>query len=207
MKSHLVVPTSPLANPASLVTGDGYRITVLDAGLLRLEYSPTGRFEDRPSQTVLNRDFPAVDFHLAENDEELEIHTDRLHLVYDKRPFSPEGLSVQAKGNFSPHASVWRFGQRVENLGGTARTLDDVDGACELEDGIHSRNGIAVVDDSTTMLLTEDGWVAPRDSGNVDVYVFGYGRDYKEALKTFYRLTGKQPLLPRFALGNWWSRY
>jgi alpha-glucosidase (family GH31 glycosyl hydrolase) len=207
MKSHLVVPTSPLANPANLVTGDGYRITVLDAGLLRLEYSPTGRFEDRPSQTVLNRDFPPVDFHLAENDEELEIHTDRLHLVYDKRPFSPEGLSVQAKGNFSPHASVWRFGQRVENLGGTARTLDDVDGACELEDGIHSRNGIAVVDDSTTMLLAEDGWVAPRDSGNVDVYVFGFGRDYKEALKAFYRLTGKQPLLPRFALGNWWSRY
>ncbi|MFR8313204.1 MAG: TIM-barrel domain-containing protein [Ruminococcus sp.] len=23
----------------------------------------------------------------------------------------------------------------------------------------------------------------------------------------FYRLTGKTPMLPRYALGNWWSRY
>ncbi|MGH3372801.1 MAG: TIM-barrel domain-containing protein, partial [Nocardioidaceae bacterium] len=127
--------------------------------------------------------------------------------VYDKGPFSPEGLSVLAKGDFSSHDNMWRFGQSVANLGGTARTLDDVDGACELEDGILSRNGIAVVDDSGTMLLTDEGWVAPRDSGNIDLYVFAYGRDYRDAVKALYRLTGKQPLLPRFALGNWWSRY
>ncbi|MGH3372376.1 MAG: TIM-barrel domain-containing protein, partial [Nocardioidaceae bacterium] len=153
------------------------------------------------------RALPEVKFTLVENEGELEIHTDRLHLVYDKRPFSPEGLSVQAKGNFSAHGSVWRFGQHMQNLGGTARTLDNIDGPCELEDGVLSSNGIAVLDDSGTMLLTEDGWVAPRDNGNVDLYVFGYGRDYKDAVKALYALTGKQPLLPRYALGNWWSRY
>ncbi|MDQ4055609.1 MAG: glycoside hydrolase family 31 protein [Actinomycetota bacterium] len=207
MRPHLTVSARPVADPANVVAGENYRITVLDAGLLRLEYSPAGRFEDRPSQTVLNRDFPPAEFELVEDRGELEIHTERLHLVYDKGPFSPEGLSVLVKGNFSLHDNMWRFGQPVQNLGGTARTLDGVDGACELEDGVVSRTGIAVVDDSGTMLLTEDGWVAPRDSDNLDLYLFGYGPDYKDAVKALYALTGKQPLLPRFALGNWWSRY
>ena len=50
-------------------------------------------------------------------------------------------------------------------------------------------------------------WVSPRDKGCVDLYFFGYAHRYIEAVRDFYRLTGPQPLLPRFALGNWWSRY
>jgi alpha-glucosidase (family GH31 glycosyl hydrolase) len=37
--------------------------------------------------------------------------------------------------------------------------------------------------------------------------VFAYGRDYRAALRALYALTGPTPLLPRYALGNWWSRY
>jgi hypothetical protein len=33
------------------------------------------------------------------------------------------------------------------------------------------------------------------------------GHRYIEAVRDFYRLTGPTPLLPRFAMGNWWSRY
>ena len=29
----------------------------------------------------------------------------------------------------------------------------------------------------------------------------------KQCLRDFYRLCGSTPLLPRYALGNWWSRY
>ena len=39
------------------------------------------------------------------------------------------------------------------------------------------------------------------------MYFFGYGHDYKGALQAFYRLCRKPPMLPRYALGNWWSRY
>lgn len=39
------------------------------------------------------------------------------------------------------------------------------------------------------------------------MYFFGYGHRYIEAVRDFYRLTGPTPLLPRFAMGNWWSRY
>ncbi len=37
--------------------------------------------------------------------------------------------------------------------------------------------------------------------------MFAFGRDYKQALKALYELSGHTPLLPRHALGNWWSRY
>jgi len=67
--------------------------------------------------------------------------------------------------------------------------------------------GLAVIDDSETMLFSQDGWVASRDEGASDVYLFAYGLDYRAALKAFYAVSGKAPLIPRWALGNWWSRY
>ncbi len=205
---HLRLPTSPVANQANIIADDHWRITVLDAGLVRLEWSPAGTFADRASQTVLHRDAPAVDKEVRKSASVIEVITDRLHLVYDRTLFSPQGLSVQARGGISNYHSVWRYGERAEgNLGGTARTLDGVDGSCPLEDGVLSSFGIAVVDDSTTVLLDEDGWFTPREPGSLDVYVFCYGRDYRAALRSLYAVTGKQPLLPRFALGNWWSRY
>ena len=69
-------------------------------------------------------------------------------------------------------------------------------------------NGVALVDDSRTVLLDDDGWIAPRRPGNLDLYVFAYGRDYQRGPRgALRRSTGPTPLLPRYALGNWWSRY
>jgi alpha-glucosidase (family GH31 glycosyl hydrolase) len=207
VKQQFRLDTQPVADPANVLQGDRYRITVLDAGLVRLEYDESGRFEDRASQTAVHRAFPATDFKVTEKDGLLEIHTERLHLIYDKGPFTTHGLSVQAKGGYHSNDSVWRYGTKTPNLGGTARTLDDIDGAIPLEDGVLAFNGVAVVDDSRTVLLEDDGWIAERRPGTLDLYVFSYGRDYKAALKALYALTGPTPLLPRYALGNWWSRY
>lgn len=33
-----------------------------------------------------------------------------------------------------------------------------------------------------------------------------YGKNFKQALKDFYKITGKPALIPRYALGNWWSK-
>jgi alpha-glucosidase (family GH31 glycosyl hydrolase) len=207
VKQHFRLDTHPVADPKNVVQGDRYRITVLDAGLVRLEYDEAGRFEDRASQAVVNRAFPATDFTVNEKDDLLEIHTSRLHLIYDKGAFTTHGLSVQAKGGYHSNDSVWRYGKNTPNLGGTARTLDDIDGAIPLEEGVLAFNGVAVVDDSRTVLLEDDGWIAERTPGTLDLYVFSFGRDYKAALKALYTLTGPTPLLPRYALGNWWSRY
>ncbi len=201
------IKMSPVANRKAIVQGDKYRFTVLTPQLIRLEYDEAGIFEDRATQVVLNRNFPVPEFRVVEKPDSLEIITSKLYLVYDKKRFSKNGLSIDVNGNVSDWKSKWHFGESFVNLKGTARTLDEADGAVALEDGILSHNGFSVLDDSKSLIIDEDGWVTPREGNRIDTYFFGYGRDYLECLKDFFRLCGETPLIPRFALGNWWSRY
>lgn len=204
-----VLPSSPVADPAAVVQGDRWRITVLTDGLVRLERSEDGVFEDRASTFALHRALPVPQFRVMDQGSHVEVVTSRLRLTYDKGPFSTSGLSVAVLGAVTSWHSVWRYGQDDDggNLGGTARTLDEADGAIPLEPGVASRHGFAVVDDSRSLLLTEDGWVAPRDGSRTDLYVFAYGHDHAEAVRALYAVSGPQPVLPRWTLGNWWSRY
>ena len=82
---------------------------------------------------------------------------------------------MQVKGNLSAYHSIWHYGEEATDLRGTARTLDMADGAVELEHGVISRNGFAVLDDSKSLLIREDGWVEPRSGETTDIYFFGYG--------------------------------
>lgn len=199
--------TNPLADSKNVIIGSNYRISILTSRLIRLEYKENGLFIDEASQTVWNRNFPSCEYEVKESDDELMITTSHLRLSYDKKAFSANGLSIQVLGNVSIYHSLWHYGETGENLHGTARTLDEVNGSCTLEDGVLSRNGFAILDDSKALLLTEDNWVKPREQDGQDLYFFGYGHDYKECLKDFYYLCGNTPLLPRYAMGNWWSRY
>ena len=198
--------THPVCRKESVLQGTNYRITVLTPSLLRLEYSEDGIFEDRATQSVLNRDFPTPVFQVKDTQEELSVYTDALELHYNRKSFEPNGLSIRVKGGSAWEWS-WNYGKSPRDLKGTARTLDEADGAIPLEHGLMSRDGYSLIDDSHSMALTEDGWVAPRRAGNMDLYFFGYGHRYLECLKDFYYLCGKTPLLPRYVFGNWWSRY
>ena len=209
MNSQYQYETHPLPHPGNVIAGERYRITVLTERLLRLEYSAAGRFEDRASQTVWFRDLGTVDFTARrEADGRLTVETGALVLRYDGGPFSPSGLSAKLKNAPRECDPEWFFGRGAgKNLGGTARTLDEADGAVPLDNGVLAEDGFAVLDDSHTLVLTDDGWVAARAGSETDLYLFAYAHDYKGALRDFYRITGPQPLLPRYALGNWWSRY
>ena len=198
----------PLCAKQAVVQGEKYRITVLTARLFRLEYSEDGVFEDRPTQCVLNRDFPVPQFRVFETDGSLKIVTEGVVLLYDKQKFSPSGLSLTVKSKGNAHNGVWHYGEEAGDLRGTARTLDNADGAVELEHGLLSDwGGYSLLDDSRSLLIRPDGWVEPRQGERIDLYFFGYGRDYQACLRDFYHLTGPAPMLPRYALGNWWSRF
>lgn len=187
--------------------GKNYRITVLNHQLIRLEYSKDGYFENRATRVVQNREFVSAPFDVIDEDGRLEIITSSLHLHYDKKRFSSNGLFIDVKSNLSAYGNRWYYGNHYSNLGGTTRTLDLVDGATMLDDGIISKNGFAILDDSESFILDDQGTPQGRSGKVIDLYFFGHGRDYFAALKDFYQLTGSTPLLPRYALGNWWSRY
>ncbi|KAL4950651.1 glycosyl hydrolases family 31-domain-containing protein [Aspergillus filifer] len=200
--------THPIANPGSIVQGPNYRFTLLNERLIRFEWAEDNQFEDRASTFAINRDFAVPRFRVVDEDE-LQIMTNHFHLSYTKEKFSPESLVFHFSGKSVKNGTPWRFGTPTEfNLGGTARTLDGVDGRCDMGQGVLSKAGYAVIDDSKSMLFDGKGFVAPRRPGErFDCYLFCYGREYKDAIKAFYGVSGKQPVVPRFALGNWWSRY
>ena len=225
---------TPLAHASNIITSPNshYRFTLLTPQLLRFEYNPItpGQFEDRPSTFAIHRDgntFPPVPHTLKPNaNGALEIITEFMHVDYNGKEFSPEGLVADVKGRTTLWGTQWRYGseetsvgagsKKHGNLGGTARTLDEVDGRCEVGVGVCSRSGFAVIDDSGSMVFEkqekEGGkwWVngrKGRKDGYIDGYLFAYGLDYRAAVKDLYRLSGKQPVVPRWALGNWWSRY
>lgn len=207
MPDNYTLQMQPEARAEALVTGTCYRFTILTESLIRMEYQPEGHFTDEATQTVVCRDFPPPAFRTVEEDGRLEIITEKLHLYYDRKRFSPEGLSIHLKESFHAHGSSWSYGDEIEDLKGTARTLDGADGAAELESGLLSRGGFTVLDDSRSALITAGQWLEPRRHECMDLYFFGYGHRYMACLRDFYRLSGHTPLLPRFALGNWWSRY
>ena len=201
------IKTEGHAEDAAIIQGEKYRFTVLTEEMIRLEYCEDGKFEDRATQCVIDRKFKVPEYQVIENEESLEIITDKIHLVYNKQKFTDYGLSVQVRGNISVYHSIWHFGEEATDLRGTARTLDEADGAIELEHGIISKFGYGILDDSRSLVITEDGWVEPRKEDCIDIYFLGYGHEYEHCLKDYYHLTGKTPLLPRYALGNWWSRF
>ncbi len=193
--------------PENIVQGDKFRFTVITERLIRMEYAPDGVFEDRPSQMAWNRNLGSAEYKVRKCDGELRIDTKYLELHYTGGQFAKNTLWIDLLGAYSNHDGTWHYGERPKDLKGTCRTLDKVNGAVELESGLVARNGYSLTDDSASLLIESDGWIAPRKEGVIDLYYWGYGHDYDGCIRDFYRLTGAPPMLPRYAFGNWWSRY
>ncbi|WP_374686016.1 TIM-barrel domain-containing protein [Promineifilum sp.] len=195
-----------LADARAIVVRGPARFTVLTSRLIRMEYDPDARFEDRPSQVFWFRRQPVPDFHVEEESGRLTLTTEHLRLEYagGGAPFSAQTLAV----TLPALDHTWRYGDvDAGNLRGTRRTLDEVDGAAPLEPGLLSRDGWVVVDDGRSLVFDDAGWLHPRDVEATDLYFFGYGRAYNDALRDYMAVSGPTPLLPRWVLGNWWSRY
>jgi len=212
------VPTfHSVANPEAIVLAKNVRFTVLTDRLLRLEYSKNDSFEDRPSQAFWYRQQPVPKFKKVITDDSMEIETDFLHLRYkpNRYGFTSRSLSIHLKQT----GITWTYGMsQKENLKGTARTLDGVASTTRLENGLLSKSGWTVVDDSDSLIFNESGWLESRylkflgvsktlRNSSKDIYFFGYGNAYAACLQDFTAIAGKIPMIPRYILGNWWSRY
>lgn len=196
----------PLASASAVVQLSTVRFTVLTDRLIRLEYHPEGRFEDRASQAFWFREQPVPSFRAHKTDNGVDIETDFLLLRYTGggSAFTAENLSILLKVT----NTTWRYGDiDNKNLLSTTRTLDYVNGYTSLRPGLMSRSGWSILDDSTSLVFNDEGWIEPRIAGGTDIYFFGFGTDYKACLRDYCAVSGPAPMIPRWALGNWWSRY
>jgi alpha-glucosidase (family GH31 glycosyl hydrolase) len=158
-----------------------------------------GEFTDEPTQTIWFRDIDRPKFAKRQVGNNLYIETLKVRFCFNTK------LKKLTKVVFiSEDKTVKCF--VCKNLKGTRRTLDFTIGKVPLQKGLMSYNGVAVHDDSKSLLLI-DGLPVARTSKCSDKYYFAYNREYQNCLVDFFKLTGKSPLIPRYALGNWWSRY
>jgi alpha-glucosidase (family GH31 glycosyl hydrolase) len=209
----------PVAGPASIVLSGAARFTILTDHVIRMEYATDSTFIDQASLTFVNRRLPAVTFTTSEDNGWLIIKDKfaSLHYLKNSGPFTNKNLYIEYKD--PQHSFTWRPGMKdKKNLKGTARTLDGVSGKfsyygfkkLQLEDGILSRSGWTLIDDSQRPLFDHSDWpwVEGRPAGEKqDLYFFAYGSDYKADLYDFTQIAGKISMPPKFAFGIWYSRY
>lgn len=226
-----VIAQNPIAKNEAIINSGNTRFTVLTPEMIRIEYSENGNFEDRATFTIQNREMDVVpSFSKTEDNEFLYIETDRLKLKYRKGsnpktiPASPDNLTITM--SHKGQSVLWYPGKPDPlNLKGTCRTLDGSNGdnkRSELEDGLISRSGWAVIDDSWSAARPDgsrsfalepnkevgfDWWSERKDPYAMDLYFMGYGSDYKKALADFTKVAGKIPLPPNYVFGYWYSRY
>lgn len=182
---------APQSQTVALPNG---RITVLTPWLIRVEH---GTLCDAPTQGIWFRDIGQTAF---------TTRTEGVHLIVD----TGEVCFYYHRIFHKITCIRFRDGRCVRNftkgnLRGTCRTLDMTNGATHLERGLVSLGGVAVYDDSKSLVLQGEKLIA-RDKCT-DLYYFAYGHQYRMAIRDLYRIAGETPLIPRFALGNWWSRY
>ena len=93
--------TTPCANEKAIVCGEKYRFTILTSKLIRIEYNENSIFEDRATQTVINRNFPVPDFSVENIDDTLIIKTKDVELTYYGGEFTQNSLKCRYLGENS----------------------------------------------------------------------------------------------------------
>lgn len=197
-KERFALDVPSVTDKKNVIEKGNVRISILTDSLIRIECSQAAEFVDKPTQKVWYRNFEHPEYTILHSGNNITFKTAKCEFC------------VSLKCGKLVYAVV--DGKKVTdcskgNLKGTYRTLDGTVGATSMCDGVVSKNGVAVFDDSSSLLLNSDGTISPRSSQETDVYIFAYGKRYRESVRDFIRLTGNVPLVPRFCLGNWWSRY
>eukprot|EP01117_Protostelium_nocturnum_P008616 TRINITY_DN3091_c0_g2_i1.p1 TRINITY_DN3091_c0_g2~~TRINITY_DN3091_c0_g2_i1.p1 ORF type:complete len:892 (+),score=311.21 TRINITY_DN3091_c0_g2_i1:103-2778(+) len=214
---------NPVADPKAIVLFDVARFTVLTENLIRMENKGSNNgFEDRATLSFVNRRLPVPKFVSTKIEGGIMIKTSKLVLTYTGGNFNSSNLRISF--NAGGVVGNWTYGQTdSDNLLGTIRTLDGDRGTGSLvcstrgpddfcTNGVISRAGWVVVDDTQRIpLVPNQKWghwaSADRNVDSSDLYFFGYGRNYRKALKEFTLIGGNVPLPPRYVFGVWFSRY
>ncbi len=202
--------TFATSKETAIYKGLKYRITVLSEILIRLEYSESGTFEDRPTEFARFRDFDVPRVIATEDEKTLNLKTDYFELIYDKeKPFigpklSPDqNLKVKLIGT----DKAWFFTQaEARNFKSTTVSLDNAVSMPKLSKGLYSTDGFVSIDDSQSLIFNQDGSVGKRSDERIDTYLFMYKKDFGFCLKDYFKITGYPPMIPRYALGVWWNR-
>ncbi len=198
------------SKPEAIVQGERYRFTVLTERLIRLEYSPTGQFNNYQTALVTNRNFGVPKYTRKEDTNFIEIETEYFNLSYVKNSEFSSGqvtpdknLRITVLGN----GMKWHYKcMEAKNYFGNDICVEVPHGEKPENKGLFSLDGFVSLDDTNNLRIDENASLVAPLKGNIDVYVFVYNKDFGMCVQDYFKLTGMPSLIPRYALGNWWSR-
>ncbi len=191
----------------TILVDDTVRFTVICPELIRIEHASTGQFVDAPTMLAASRSGKDMDVSTSQTGGVFQLKTPRLYLEYSGDGDRPDEHNLKIQVTDSD--TEWRPEMaNTENLGGPLQTLDGCSEAWPLNAGLLSRNGWFFLDDSRTHILTDD-WIAerPLEHSYTDWYFFGYGKDYRAALRALATLSGDVPLPRKHIFGSWYCRW
>lgn len=193
----------------NIVQGQRYRISILTERLIRLEYNSEGKFNDLETELVTFRNFENVHFQKREDNAFLEITTNYFKLEYSKEmPFKGTSMNPIKNLKISLNGTdrFWYYDHpEVRNYFGSNNVLKQ-NAENSINRGLYSLEGFVSIDDSNTLRLDQNGTIVSPNSKSIDMYIFIYGKDFGLAMQDYFTLTGMPSFIPRYALGNWWSR-
>ena len=164
---------TPETKKENIIIFNDVRISVLLPNLLRIEKQ---QFTDDATQIVINREFAVNKFSIKQTKNILFLTTEEVIFYIDLK----KGVVLKVK--FLKSGNVVKYNPK-NNLLGTTRTLDMVNGDTHLDKGILSIDGLSMVDDSKSLLL-KDEKVLPRPKCQ-DYYYFACEDSFEKVLYMF----------------------
>ena len=144
----------------SIIKGHNYRISVISDRIVRLEYSPSDTFNDRPTELVRKRNIGFPSFSVQQDDNILQLTTKYFTLSYVKgQPFTgtkvdpSKNLKITLNSKDSDRQKDWYYGHpEARNLGGNIAGIDFPVNVVTNK-GIYSLDGFTSIDDSLSKII------------------------------------------------------
>lgn len=187
---------------------DNARFSFITDNLVRIEYAVDRAFLDDPTLFAVNRRCGDVDVKVTRDGDTYTMSTPVFELVYSADGCGLGQNNLVARWTQGDEKCSWRIPDRnYKNLGGPIVTLDEANSRIPFSQGLLSRNGWQVINDTGKDIL-KDGALQLRDRRHVqDIYLFIYGNDYRAAMKSLVAVSGNVPMTRKYVHGSWYCRW
>uniref|UniRef100_UPI004056A2DA TIM-barrel domain-containing protein n=1 Tax=Alistipes sp. TaxID=1872444 RepID=UPI004056A2DA len=185
------------------------RISIISPTLMRLEYADGGKFVDEQTYFAQNRPTNTPYTITREADDWVVITAPKftIRVQDDNLPFAQCNTQIifQHKGKEVKIHGTSRPGR---NLKGAISTLDRVSGPVARQNGLLTRSGYYVYEDTNTDLIV-NGKLQRRDTQNhlQDLYYFIYSTDFAAAFRDLGTVSGHVPMTRKYIHGVWYCRW
>ena len=133
------------AESKAIYKGTNYRISIITERVVRLEFSPEGKFVDEPTQLIQKRNLGYPEFRVNQDPNFIEITTKYFQLTYMKRqPFSGtkidpmKNLKITLMSREKDRQRTWYYNHpEARNMNGNMVSID-IPGNKILKIGLYS---------------------------------------------------------------------